>query len=55
MIDRHLRKLRLRDTITAEEEAAIRGTIVDTVVHPAGRTVVRAARSSITRPCCSAG
>lgn len=42
MIDRHLRKLRLRDTITAEEEAALRGTIVDTVVHPAGRTVVRA-------------
>jgi len=42
MIERHLLKLRLRDTISAEEEAAIRGTIIDTVVHPAGRTIVRA-------------
>ncbi|WP_294329743.1 Crp/Fnr family transcriptional regulator [uncultured Sphingomonas sp.] len=42
MIERHLLKLRLRDTISAEEEAAIRETIVDTVVHPAGRTIVRA-------------
>ncbi|OAN67153.1 Crp/Fnr family transcriptional regulator [Sphingomonas sp. TDK1] len=42
MIERHLRKLRLRDTIDAAEEAALRGTIVDTVVHPAGRTIVRA-------------
>lgn len=42
MIERHLLKLRLRDTISAEEEAAIRGTILDTVVHPAGRTIVRA-------------
>lgn len=42
MIERHLRKLRLRDTISAEEEAALRGTLLDTVVHPAGRTLVRA-------------
>lgn len=42
MIERHLLKLRLRDTIGVEEEAALRGTIVDTIVHPAGRTIVRA-------------
>jgi CRP-like cAMP-binding protein len=42
MIERHLLKLRLRDTIDAAEEAALRGTIVDTIVHPAGRTIVRA-------------
>lgn len=42
MIERHLRKLRLRDTISAEEEAALRGTLLDIVVHPAGRTLVRA-------------
>lgn len=42
MIERHLLKLRLRDTISADEEAALRGTIVDTVVYPAGRTIVRA-------------
>lgn len=42
MIGRHLQKLRLRDTIDATEEAALRGTILDTVSHPAGRTIVRA-------------
>jgi CRP-like cAMP-binding protein len=42
MIERHLEKLRLRDVIDAEEEAALRETIVDTVLHPAGRTMVRA-------------
>lgn len=42
MIERHLRKLRLRDTISAAEEAALRGTLIDTIVHPAGRTLVRA-------------
>lgn len=42
MIERHLLKLRLRDTIDAAEEAALRGTIVDTVTHAAGRTIVRA-------------
>ncbi|WP_294252311.1 Crp/Fnr family transcriptional regulator [uncultured Sphingomonas sp.] len=42
MIERHLLKLRLRDTIDAAEEAALRGTVVDTVTHPAGRTIVRA-------------
>lgn len=42
MIERHLQKLRLRDTIDATEEAALRGTILDTVSHPAGRTIVRA-------------
>ncbi|WP_066717170.1 Crp/Fnr family transcriptional regulator [Sphingomonas pituitosa] len=42
MIERHLLKLRLRDTIDAAEEAALRETIVDTVSHPAGRTIVRA-------------
>ncbi|MET3710236.1 CRP-like cAMP-binding protein [Sphingomonas trueperi] len=41
MIECHLRKLRLRDEISAAEEAALRGTIVDTVTHPAGRTIVR--------------
>ncbi|MGN7999800.1 Crp/Fnr family transcriptional regulator [Sphingomonas sp. 22176] len=42
MIERHLLKLRLRDTIDAAEAAALQGTIVDTVTHPAGRTIVRA-------------
>ncbi|WP_333571668.1 Crp/Fnr family transcriptional regulator [Sphingomonas sp.] len=42
MIERHLLKLRLRDTIDPAEEAALRETIVDTVSHPAGRTIVRA-------------
>jgi len=42
MIERHLLNLRLRDTIAPAEEAALRETIVDTVSHPAGRTIVRA-------------
>ncbi len=42
MIERHLLNLRLRDTIDPAEEAALRETIVDTVSHPAGRTIVRA-------------
>lgn len=42
MIERHLLKLRLRDTIDAAEEAALRGSVVDTVTHAAGRTIVRA-------------
>ncbi len=42
MIERHLLKLRLRDTIDAAEEAALRGSIIDTVTHAAGRTMVRA-------------
>lgn len=45
MIERHLLKLRLRDVISAEEEAALRGTIVDTVVHAANRTIARAGES----------
>jgi len=42
MLEHHLRKLRVRDTIDAEEEAALRGTLIDTVTYPAGRTVIRA-------------
>lgn len=42
MIERHLLKLRLRDTIDAAEEAALRDAIVDTASHAAGRTIVRA-------------
>lgn len=42
MLEHHLRKLRVRDTIDAEEEAALRGTIVDTITYAAGRSIVRA-------------
>ncbi len=41
MIERHLKKLRQRDTISAEEEETIRGLVSDVVEHPADRTIVR--------------
>jgi CRP-like cAMP-binding protein len=42
LIERHLKKLRARDTISAEEERAVRGLISHTVTIPADRTFVRA-------------
>jgi len=41
MITKGLMKLRMRDDIGAEEEAAIRGAISDIVEYPANRTIVR--------------
>ena len=40
MIERHLMKLRARDEISAEEEAAIRGAVSETVELPARKTFV---------------
>lgn len=40
MIDKHLLKLRLRDQISADEEAALRGALDDGIVMPAGHTFV---------------
>jgi len=42
MIDRHLRKLRARDDISAEEEAAIRAMVGEPRSVAAHRTVIRA-------------
>ncbi|NJC34623.1 CRP-like cAMP-binding protein [Sphingomonas jejuensis] len=42
MIERHLMRLRARDTISAEEEAAIRSVITETREIGAHRTIVRA-------------
>jgi CRP-like cAMP-binding protein len=42
MIERHLMKLRARDMLSAEEEAAIRGALGEVRTHPAGRTIIRA-------------
>ena len=42
MIEVHLRKLRRRDDISAEEEQAIRDSVADIVDHPADKTVIRA-------------
>ncbi|KQM98261.1 MULTISPECIES: Crp/Fnr family transcriptional regulator [unclassified Sphingomonas] len=42
MIDRHLAKLRARDTISAEEEAVIRQSFGEVRVVPAGTTCIRA-------------
>lgn len=41
MITKHLMKLRLRDEISAEEEAAIRSCISEVVEYPADQTIVR--------------
>ena len=42
MIERHLMKLRARDEIDAEEEAAIRGAVAEPRTVPADRKIVRA-------------
>lgn len=42
MIERHLLKLRARDSLSAEEEQAIRSAIGDVRDHPAGRTIIHA-------------
>ncbi|MFV1919086.1 Crp/Fnr family transcriptional regulator [Sphingomonas sp. MJ1 (PH-R8)] len=42
MIERHLLKLRARDSLSAEEEQAIRSAIDDVREHPAGRTIIHA-------------
>lgn len=42
MIDRHLMRLRARDTISAEEEAAIRSVVTEVRDFGAHRTIVRA-------------
>jgi CRP-like cAMP-binding protein len=42
MIERHLAKLRARDDLTAEEEAAIRGAVSEIRDYPADRTFIRA-------------
>ena len=41
MIESHLKKLRVRDDISAEEEAAIRGLIAEVREYRADQTVVR--------------
>ena len=41
MIDKHLMKLRARDEISAEEEAAIRSAVSETRDYPADRTIIR--------------
>jgi CRP-like cAMP-binding protein len=40
MIEKHLMKLRARDEISAEEEAAIRSAVAETVDYPADRTII---------------
>lgn len=42
MIERHLLKLRARDSLSAEEEQAIRSAIDDVRDYPAGRTIIHA-------------
>jgi CRP-like cAMP-binding protein len=42
MIDKHLKKMRRRDEISAEEEQAIRDLISHTIKVPADRVVIRA-------------
>jgi len=41
-IDRHLMKLRARDQLSAEEEAAIRSAVSETRTYPADKTVIEA-------------
>ena len=41
MIDVHLKKLRVRDSISAEEERAIRGLVSEIMVWPKDRTLIR--------------
>jgi CRP-like cAMP-binding protein len=50
MIDKHLMKLRARDDISAEEEAAIRSAIKEVIRVPADRVVVRE-REPMTYSC----
>jgi CRP-like cAMP-binding protein len=42
MIERHLAKLRARDDLSAEEEAAIRGAVSEIRDYPSDRTFIRA-------------
>ena len=44
MLEHHMKKLRLRDSVSPEEEAAIYGMIGDIVDHPAHSTIVHAGR-----------
>ena len=57
MIERHLLKLRARDSLSAEEEQAIRSAIGDVRDHPAGRTLASFPTSGLPwrRPRGSAG
>lgn len=41
MIDVHLKKLRVRDSISAEEERAIRGLVLEVMDWPKDRTLIR--------------
>lgn len=41
MIERHLKKLRQRDAISAEEEQAVRGLVAQVIEQPADRVIVR--------------
>ena len=47
MIDVHLKKLRARDDISAEEEQAIRGLVSQVIEIPEDRTFVRARARSL--------
>jgi CRP-like cAMP-binding protein len=42
LIERHLKKLRLRDTLSAEEEKEVRSLVSHTIQVPADRTFIRA-------------
>jgi CRP-like cAMP-binding protein len=42
LIDAHIRKLRARDEVSAEEERAIRAAVSEVVDHPPDRTIIRA-------------
>ena len=42
MIDRHLRRVRARDTLSDDEERAIRNAVLEERHHPAGKTIVHA-------------
>ncbi|MDF7773642.1 Crp/Fnr family transcriptional regulator [Sphingomonas sp. AOB5] len=42
MLDKHLMKLRARDTVSADEERVVRGLISETRVVPAKTTIIRA-------------
>lgn len=44
MIEKHLMRLRARDRIGADEEAAIRGAVAEFVQYPADKTVIEAGR-----------
>jgi CRP-like cAMP-binding protein len=42
LIERHLKKLRIRDTLSAEEEKEVRSLVSHTIQVPADRTFIRA-------------